>query len=306
MFMTLGQKIKKLRIDKGYTQKDLADQLNVTFQTVSKWEGDINEPDLATIRQMAKLFSCSIEYLISEEEQEKEEKNEQPTIEEKAEDSNENTKIIVVHHNDLHVCAKCGKEIPEDDLVSEDITKKERHGKRTRTVSVGQTFYHKECLEEVKKERERIAYQKRKYRAYSCKKKCFGWGIAAGAVGLIVSLIIFICNRQYVHPALGVVYSILIGYGLFAMIYCILSGSYIGDVFLWCATRSIKFPGLIFTWDIDGIVWVIGMKILFMILGFIAGLFTLAFGVVLSAVLGGFSFPFVLKHNIDNDYSDAL
>ena len=36
--MTLGQKLKKLRTDKGLTQKDLAEQLHVTFQTVSKRE----------------------------------------------------------------------------------------------------------------------------------------------------------------------------------------------------------------------------------------------------------------------------
>ena len=36
--MTLGQKIKKLRIEKNLTQKDLADRLYVTFQTVSKWD----------------------------------------------------------------------------------------------------------------------------------------------------------------------------------------------------------------------------------------------------------------------------
>ena len=42
--MTLGQKIKKLRIEKNLTQKDLADRLYVTFQTVSKWENDENEP----------------------------------------------------------------------------------------------------------------------------------------------------------------------------------------------------------------------------------------------------------------------
>ena len=43
--MTFGQKLKKLRTEKNLTQKDLADQLHVTFQTVSKWESDINEPD---------------------------------------------------------------------------------------------------------------------------------------------------------------------------------------------------------------------------------------------------------------------
>ena len=35
--MTLGQKIKKFRNEKKLTQKDIAEQLNVSFQTVSKW-----------------------------------------------------------------------------------------------------------------------------------------------------------------------------------------------------------------------------------------------------------------------------
>ena len=59
--MTLGQKIKKLRNEKGLTQKDLADQLHVTFQTVSKWEKDENEPDISTLRELAKLFECSMD-----------------------------------------------------------------------------------------------------------------------------------------------------------------------------------------------------------------------------------------------------
>ena len=66
--MTLGEKIKKLRNEKGLTQKDLADQVHVTFQTVSKWENDENEPDVSTLRELAKLFGCSMDYLLSEEE----------------------------------------------------------------------------------------------------------------------------------------------------------------------------------------------------------------------------------------------
>ena len=80
--MTLGQKIKKLRSDKNLTQKEMADQLNVSFQTVSKWESDLNEPDLSTIRQIAKLFDCSLEYLINEDEdQPKIEKTAEPVVE---------------------------------------------------------------------------------------------------------------------------------------------------------------------------------------------------------------------------------
>ena len=90
------------------------------------------------------------------------------------------------------------------------------------------------------------------------------------------------------------------------MIYCILSGSDIGAVFGFCANISIKFPGIIFTWDLDGLAFLVTMKIVFAVLAFIIGLFALAFAIVFSAALGGISFPFVLIHNNDTDYKDAL
>ena len=101
-----------------------------------------------------------------------------------------------------------------------------------------------------------------------------------------------------VHPGLGVLYSFIVAYGIFSMIYCILSGSYIGDVFMWCSGISIRFPGLIFSWDIEGFIWVITMKIFFAILAFLFGILTLLFAIIFSASLGMFSFPFVLIHNI--------
>ena len=303
--MTLGQKIKKLRSDKNLTQKELADQLYVSFQTVSKWESDLNEPNLSTIRQIAKLFDCSLEYLINEDENQlRIEKSEVPVTEIKEVPIIKET--IIVHQNEAHVCARCGKDIPEDELVSEDVTKKERQGRITRTVSVGQTYYHKHCLEEVKKERVEASRRAKIIEASSRKKKCFGWGIAAGVTTLGIALAVFLCNTQYVHPASGVLCSILIGYGIFAMIYCILSGSYIGDVFVWCAGLSIKFPGLIFSWSIDGFAWLIAMKILFAILGFLIGVVALLFAIVLSSALGAVSFPFVLIHNIRTDYENSF
>ncbi len=303
--MTLGQKLKKLRTEKGLTQKDLADQLSVTFQTVSKWESDTNEPDIATLKELAKFYDCSFNYLLSDEEEEpKEEVVEEPVV--APAPTEVVTKTIIIHQNEAHVCARCGKDIHEDELVSEDVTKKERHGRHTRTVSVGQTYYHKHCLEEVKKERAEAARRAKAAKASSSKKKCFGWGIAAGVAGFGIALAFFLCNTQYVHPALGVLFSVLIGYGMFAMLYCILSGSYIGDVFVWCAGLSIKFPGLIFSWDLDGFAWLIAMKILFAVLGFLIGIFAFLFAIALSAALGCISFPFILVHNNRNDYEDAF
>lgn len=303
--MTFGQKLKKLRTEKNLTQKDLADQLHVTFQTVSKWESDINEPDFSTLKEIAKLLDCSIEYLFSEDEQPVEEAK-QEAVEVAPAPVEQVTKTIIIHQNELHVCARCGEDIPEDELVSEDITKKERHGRSTRTVSVGQTFYHRECFEQVKKERAEAARRAREEKASVAKRRSFGWGIAGGVIALGISLWIFLSNTQYIHPALGVLFSVLAGYAIFAMLYCIISGSYIGEVFVWCASASIKFPGLIFSWDLDGIIWVICMKIFFSICAFLFGLLALGFAIVFSATLGVFSFPFVLIHNINTDYEDAF
>lgn len=293
--MTLGQKLKELRSLKGLTQKELADQLHVSFQTVSKWENGENEPDIATLKELAGIFSCSVDYLISGED-----------IPKLVPDTEQKEKTVVIYQNEKHVCAKCGKDINEEDLVSEDVTKKERYGRTTRTVSVGQTYYHRDCLNEIKQQRAAEAAKIREENISKAKKRIYGWSIASGVATLGIALAIFLTNTKTIHPGLGVLYSFLIAYGIFSMIYCILSGSYIGDVFCWAAKLSIRFPGIIFSWSIEGFAWLIAMKILFAVLGFLIGVFALLLAIVLSASLGGISFPFVLVHNIRTEYTDSL
>ena len=62
---TLNERIKNLRKEKGWTQLQLAEKLNVTDKAVSKWEvGDAN-PDLTLIVTIASLFGVSIDYLLT-------------------------------------------------------------------------------------------------------------------------------------------------------------------------------------------------------------------------------------------------
>ena len=301
--MTFGQKLKKLRTEKNLTQKDLADQLHVTFQTVSKWESDINEPDFSTLKEIAKLLDCSIEYLFSEDEQPVEEPQ-QEVVEVAPAPVEQVTKTIIIHQKEMHVCECCKKDIPEDDLAMEQICT--RHASRGRSAEYRQGYYHKECLAEIQKQREAAAARARAEKARVGRRRSFGWGIAGGVVALGISLTVFITHPEICGIALGVLFSVLIGYAIFAMLYCIISGSYIGEVFVWCASASIKFPGLIFSWDLDGIIWVICMKIFFSICAFLFGLLALGFAIAFSATLGVFSFPFVLIHNIHTDYEDAF
>ena len=302
--MTLGQKIKKLRIEKGLTQKDLADQVHVTFQTVSKWEKDENEPDVSTLRELAKLFGCSMDYLLSEDETEApEEVIEEPVVA----PVEPVTKTIIIHQKELHVCERCKKDIPEDELEMEQVCT--RPAGRGHSATYRQAYYHKSCLAELRKERAEADRRAKATKAARSKKLSFGWGIAGGVVALVITLLILLLTpacKEAVHPAIAVLLSILAGYGIFAMLYCIISGSYIGEVFVWCAGLSIKFPGLIFSWDLEGFAWLIAMKILFAVLGFLIGVFALLFAIALSAALGMVSFPFVLIHNVRTGYADAF
>lgn len=63
----LGDKIITLRKKSGWTQEAFADQLNVSRQSVSKWESGQSIPDVEKIIQMSQIFGVSIDYLLKEE-----------------------------------------------------------------------------------------------------------------------------------------------------------------------------------------------------------------------------------------------
>ena len=64
--MTLGEKLSKLRKEYNYTQEQLADILGVSRQSISKWESDIAYPETDKLVKMGKLFECSMDYLLNE------------------------------------------------------------------------------------------------------------------------------------------------------------------------------------------------------------------------------------------------
>lgn len=64
--MKFNEKLKQLREAKSLTQDQIASKLNITRQSVSKWEQGINEPDFATTKQLCNILDCSIEELIDD------------------------------------------------------------------------------------------------------------------------------------------------------------------------------------------------------------------------------------------------
>lgn len=67
--MTLGDKLSKLRKENNYTQEQLANILGVSRQAVSKWESDITYPETDKLVRMSKIFHCTTDYLLLEEDE---------------------------------------------------------------------------------------------------------------------------------------------------------------------------------------------------------------------------------------------
>lgn len=62
--MNLSKNIKELRIKNKYTQEEFAERLNVSVQTISRWETGVNNPDISILPQLARIFEVSIDYLL--------------------------------------------------------------------------------------------------------------------------------------------------------------------------------------------------------------------------------------------------
>lgn len=62
---SMGEMISTRRKEKGMTQKELADQLNLTDKAVSKWERDVAYPDTGTLPKLAEILEVSVEELLN-------------------------------------------------------------------------------------------------------------------------------------------------------------------------------------------------------------------------------------------------
>lgn len=64
--MTLAEKITNLRKQKGWSQEEMAEKLQVSRQSVSKWECGESSPEIEKIVCLSKLFQVTTDYLLME------------------------------------------------------------------------------------------------------------------------------------------------------------------------------------------------------------------------------------------------
>ena len=62
--MTLGENLQNLRKEAGLSQEQVAQQLFVSRQTVSKWENNLAEPGVENLKTLARLFGGTLDQLM--------------------------------------------------------------------------------------------------------------------------------------------------------------------------------------------------------------------------------------------------
>lgn len=93
--MNIGRKIQELRKISGMTQEQLAEKLNISRQTVSKWEAGGTLPDLESTLTLCRIFHISLDDLL-EEEKKTQHKEDRITIEDLARINRHSRKITLL------------------------------------------------------------------------------------------------------------------------------------------------------------------------------------------------------------------
>ena len=267
--MTLGNLLASKRKLANMTQQQVGDALNVSPQAVSKWENDLAQPDLISLKRLAELYGVPVSQLIDA--------TEEPVTEAPATEPAPDpapapqptvTYIEVPQKPVLAVCEDCNKPLYE----GKDIVRGTRlHGK-THIPYVICT----KCDQKRKKKHAEIEMAEAK----KDKKRAIGWGVTF-AVIVGVGLGVF----TPIH-----FWAILLAFCTFCLTACVfIDESFVGEMWSDMISWSFHAPGVIFELDLDGIAWLIAVKVLFWIIGALFAVAAFLFGTAVGFVLAPFA-----------------
>ena len=271
-----SMKIKELRIQNNLTQAELGEKLNVTSQAVSKWENNLSEPDLDSLKKMSEIFNVSIDELLGA-------KSNEALVTESKEEKTE-TKTVVTPQVIVGYCNVCKKALTPGNYIS-------------KTNYAGENLiYCKACNDAITKKAKITAYNEDKHEL----KVSFIWASIVATILFVGGLIYTISSKDW-----AMLPFVFLGtYGGFAFTSQMFWFGSVSECFLWFC-RSFSMPGVIFTLDWDGIKFLIIAKIAFAILGLVLSVLCFLLGCVVSITYSMFSFPFALVARI-NEAKDII
>lgn len=126
--------------------------------------------------------------------------------------------------------------------------------------------------------------------------RSFIWGGVSAAV-ILAFVIVGLVNA---FDAMTLIGGIVLAIAAFTLVSCIILGNdFVGDmmltVFGW---GFVKMPGLIFTLDLDGIIWLLTVKLVFFIIGIILAIICGILAILLGLVASIFVYPYAIITNV--------
>lgn len=292
--MNVGKNISYLRTKEKMTQKDLAGILHLTPQAVSRYENGQVEPGLDILRSLSETFHVNIDDLVSKDLTSASEPPSPSEPIEVPETTSQKDISAALESKIYDHCENCGQPFDEDNPEFTDID------------GTGEHHYCEECYrlalspdgaEEFAKRKSGVPDERlTKKKSAIHNPVAFGWAIATCVVTMAITILtgVFLYKDSDVKTMwILIASSIVVGYLFFSLVYCLIEPTYIQDVFLEILQIGfVKFPGIIFSFDLDGIAFLVIMKVLFWILGALFALFALSLAVAIGGFLAMFSFPF--------------
>ena len=256
-----GKIIAQLRKENNMTQAELGAKLNVTYQAVSKWENDQSQPDFSTMAQIAELFHVPLTIFLGE-------------------DAPEAALAAESGEGVLGYCTVCGNAVRKDnvaqqrpvlickDCVEADARRKEEEARAA----------------EQQKERQE---QGRKLANKRTRNRGLIWG---GVIALVVMILVAVSYAIGGGTAgAGIVAVLITGIFVYTFSSQMFWGGFIFETCLF-GGKIIGTPGIIFSFDLDGFIFLIVMKVFFALLKLFIFLITFVFFAIVSILFSPFTF----------------
>lgn len=124
----------------------------------------------------------------------------------------------------------------------------------------------------------------------------FLWGGIAALIFIIVGIVVSVQSSDYMN----LLYWGVLGVLSFTLVSClVLRNNFVGEmiieIFSW---GFVKMPGIIFTLDLGGVIWLLAVKLLFMALGIALVLLCAALAIGLGMVVSLFVYPYAMYKNV--------
>ena len=284
--MGINEKISALRKSNNMTQAELGAKLNVTFQAVSKWESGKSYPDFETLSKMAKIFGVPISYF---EEGGEVVTETAATATATAFDGTDGTNKI------LGFCKECGKLVHENEeaCTTPVVICKQCAIRRENIKKIQE---NEQKLQKQQIERDRKAKQQaevdrlKRRRNRGLIASAF---ISAALLALFTALAITDSENASMYITL-IVMTVVCGYTFFAQLFW---DGIVLDIVL-VGGKIVGMPGVIFSLDLDGFIFLIAVKILFALIKLFIFILTFLFMIFVAMVVSPFVFvPQMFKLN---------